>query len=265
MAKSRSRQQVISTKAKYWSACAQFDFPGRHPAFTDVHTDHDIRAPHGCGATSPVSAQPPTLRAQLQRGRGLNPEVMDQAIATLLLQSSSPGTWTPKLRPCKMKLEGRGGFIKNHYWFVCWRGRRISTRCRATLQPGMATIKFWKLRLHFLHFVREHSHRLSPFFKSDISPLKPALLSRTADTVRLVQEWFVLFAHQFGSSEFPGSFKHYFAPINVTMAYFQVHLPPGSRLQFSVATTSLGGWWPQPGCVIRRSRFGLRDLTRRWW
>ena len=95
----------------------------------------------------------------------------------------------------------------------------------------MATIKFWKLRLHFLHFVREHSHRLSPFFKSDISPLKPALLSRTADTVRLVQGWFVLFAHQFGSSEFPGSFKHYFAPINVTMAYFQVHLPqaPGSN------------------------------------
>ena len=68
-----------------------------HPAFTEVHTDHDIRAPHGCGATSPVSAQPPTLRAQLQRGRGLNPE--------------SPGTWTSKLRPCKMELEGRGGFI----------------------------------------------------------------------------------------------------------------------------------------------------------
>ena len=128
----------------------------------------------------------------------------------------------------------------------------------------MATIKFWKLRLHFLHFVREHSHRLSPFFKSDISPRKPALLSRTADTVRLVQGWFVLFAHQFGSSEFPGSFKHYFAPINVTMAYFQVHLPPGSKFQCSVATTSLGEWWPQADCVTRRSEFDLRDLTRGW-
>ena len=87
MSKSRSKQQVISTKAKYWSACAQFDFPGRHPAFTDVHTDHDIRAPHGCGATSPVSAHPPTLRAQLQGGRDLNPEAMDQAVALTILKS----------------------------------------------------------------------------------------------------------------------------------------------------------------------------------
>ena len=66
MSKSRSKQQVISTKAKYWSTCAQFDCPVQHPAFTDVHTDHDIRAPHGCGATSPVRAQPPTLRDQFQ-------------------------------------------------------------------------------------------------------------------------------------------------------------------------------------------------------
>ena len=59
----------------------------QHPAFTDVRTDHDIRAPHGCGATSPVSAQPPTLRAQLQGGQGLNPEAMDQAVALAIFKS----------------------------------------------------------------------------------------------------------------------------------------------------------------------------------
>ena len=82
MSKSRSKQQVISTKAKYWSACAQFNFPGRHSAFTDVHTGHDIRAPRGAR---------PHLRSVLSlRFSGLKSR-------PLLLLSSSPRDLDPKV------------------------------------------------------------------------------------------------------------------------------------------------------------------------
>ena len=88
--KSRSEQQVISTKAKCWSSCVQFNLPGRHSAFTDAHTDRDIRAQHRCEVISLVSVQPLIFRAQLQGGRGLSSVVLDQAVALTILKSQGP-------------------------------------------------------------------------------------------------------------------------------------------------------------------------------